>query len=84
MQESMYQLGEQWRAYQTDFVDPTLLGNFVDNHDNARFMNDATDTSLYKGALAWVMLTDGIPMLVTTLSFLCYVCCFFSIYVYTK
>jgi alpha-amylase len=61
-QESMYQLGDQWRAYYKDFADPTLLGNFVDNHDNARFMNDATDTSLYQGALGWVMLSDGIPM----------------------
>jgi len=38
------------------------LGTFSDNHDNARFLAAQSDTSLYMGALAWVVLSDGIPM----------------------
>jgi len=37
------------------------LGTFSDNHDNARFLAAQSDTSLYMGALAWVVLSDGIP-----------------------
>jgi alpha-amylase len=61
-QQSMYQLGTQWRASYDNFADPTLLGTFSDNHDNARFMNGCSDSGLYKGALAWVILSDGIPI----------------------
>lgn len=29
-----------------NFTDPTLLGNFLDNHDNARFESFVTDASV--------------------------------------
>ncbi len=45
------------------FPDPTTLGNFIDNHDNERFLNDTSDTALLKNALAWVILSRGIPIL---------------------
>lgn len=44
-----------------NFTDPTLLGSFLNNHDNARFESIVTDTSLIKNAQAYPLVTDGIP-----------------------
>ncbi|WVR07490.1 hypothetical protein IAU60_004532 [Kwoniella sp. DSM 27419] len=43
------------------FSDPTLLGNFLNNHDNARFESTVKDSSLIKNAHAYPFVTDGIP-----------------------
>ncbi|OCF37928.1 alpha-amylase [Kwoniella heveanensis CBS 569] len=45
----------------SSFEDPTLLGNFLNNHDNPRFESTVTDTSLIKNAHAYPFVTDGIP-----------------------
>ncbi|GAW15883.1 hypothetical protein ANO14919_053050 [Xylariales sp. No.14919] len=44
------------------FPDPTALGTFLDNHDNARWLNSKNDVSLIKNALAYVILSRGIPI----------------------
>lgn len=44
------------------FPDPTALGTFLDNHDNPRWLNQKNDQSLLKNALAFVMLSRGIPI----------------------
>ena len=44
------------------FADPTALGTFLDNHDNARWLNAVGDTTLFKNALAFVILARGIPI----------------------
>lgn len=44
------------------FPDPTALGTFLDNHDNARWLNQKNDVSLLKNALAYVILSRGIPI----------------------
>lgn len=44
------------------FPDPTALGTFLDNHDNARWLNTKGDTQLLKNALAYVILARGIPI----------------------
>ncbi|KFA73918.1 hypothetical protein S40288_00933 [Stachybotrys chartarum IBT 40288] len=44
------------------FPDPTTLGTFFDNHDNARWLNQRNDVSLLKNALAYVILARGIPI----------------------
>ena len=44
------------------FPDPTLLGTFIDNHDNPRFLNVKNDKSLLKNALAFTILGRGIPI----------------------
>ncbi|WVQ81856.1 hypothetical protein IAT38_003983 [Cryptococcus sp. DSM 104549] len=41
--------------------DPTLLGSFLDNHDNPRFESYVSDASLIKNAHAYPFVTDGIP-----------------------
>lgn len=45
------------------FSDPAALASFLDNHDNARWLNQKGDTSLLKNALAFVILSRGIPII---------------------
>ncbi|KAF2458617.1 alpha-amylase [Lineolata rhizophorae] len=42
--------------------DPTLLCTFAENHDVARFASLTSDLSLAKNILAFVLLSDGIPI----------------------
>ncbi|KAL2835119.1 glycoside hydrolase superfamily [Aspergillus cavernicola] len=44
-------------------ADSTLLGNFIDNHDNPRFASYTNDMSLAKNVAAFVILSDGIPII---------------------
>ncbi|EIW67260.1 hypothetical protein TREMEDRAFT_33638 [Tremella mesenterica DSM 1558] len=43
------------------FPDPTLLGVFVDNHDNPRMASYTSDTALIANAHAFPFVVDGIP-----------------------
>ncbi|KAF2871480.1 glycoside hydrolase superfamily [Massariosphaeria phaeospora] len=43
--------------------DASLLGTFFENHDNARFPAATQDLSLVKNALAFTIMSDGIPIL---------------------
>lgn len=43
--------------------DTTLLGSFLENHDNPRFPAYTPDYSLAKNAVAFTMLADGIPII---------------------
>lgn len=42
--------------------DVTLLGSFLENHDNPRFPSLTSDISLAKNAIGFAMLADGIPI----------------------
>ncbi|SPN99230.1 related to alpha-amylase A precursor [Cephalotrichum gorgonifer] len=44
------------------FPDPAALGTFMDNHDNARWLNQKNDWTLLKNCLAYVILSRGIPI----------------------
>ncbi|RDW88123.1 hypothetical protein BP6252_00155 [Coleophoma cylindrospora] len=46
----------------SDCLDTTLLGSFLENHDNPRFPSLTSDISLTKNAIAFTMLQDGIPI----------------------
>jgi len=46
----------------SDCSDTTLLGSFLENHDNPRFPNLTSDTSLAQNAIGCAMLADGIPI----------------------
>ena len=61
-QGSMRALGAQWRAGLAAWANVSLLGVFADNHDNARFLSQQSDVGLYRAALAYSMLSDGIPI----------------------
>ncbi|KAK4615785.1 Alpha-amylase A type-3 [Fulvia fulva] len=43
--------------------DTTLLGNFIENHDNPRFPSITQDPVLLVNALSFAMLNDGIPII---------------------
>lgn len=47
----------------SDCADTTLLGSFLENHDNPRFPSYTSDYSLDKNAVAFTMLADGIPII---------------------
>ncbi|KAJ4376926.1 hypothetical protein N0V86_006364 [Didymella sp. IMI 355093] len=47
----------------SSFPDPAALGTFLDNHDNPRWLNQKNDQTLLKNALAFVILSRGIPIL---------------------
>ncbi len=42
--------------------DTTLLGTFLENHDNPRFPSLTSDTALDQNAIAFAMLADGVPI----------------------
>lgn len=44
------------------FPDPAALGTFLDNHDNERWLSVKDDTTLLQNALAYVILSRGIPI----------------------
>lgn len=46
----------------SDCADTTLLGSFMENHDNPRFPSYTSDMSLAKNAIAFTILADGIPI----------------------
>ena len=43
--------------------DPSLLGTFIENHDNPRFPSLTHDTTLDKNVVAFTILADGIPII---------------------
>ncbi|KAJ5622772.1 hypothetical protein N7490_011377 [Penicillium lividum] len=47
----------------SDCADPTLLGNFIENHDNPRFASYTSDYSQAKNVISFVFLSDGIPII---------------------
>ncbi|CAG8089704.1 unnamed protein product [Penicillium olsonii] len=47
----------------SDCADPTLLGNFIENHDNPRFPSYTSDFSQAKNVISFLFLSDGIPII---------------------
>lgn len=47
----------------SECADTTLLGSFMENHDNPRFPSYTPDISLAKNAIAFTVLADGIPII---------------------
>jgi alpha-amylase len=47
----------------SDCADTTLLGSFMENHDQPRFASYTSDMSLAKNAIAFTILADGIPII---------------------
>ena len=60
--QSMWNLEVRWEQNQQYFKDVSLLGNFIDNHDFARFLNGNRDASMARNALAYVLFSQGIPI----------------------
>ena len=44
------------------FKDPSVLGVFVENHDNPRFLNKCRDWKKFKNAIIFSLFYEGIPV----------------------
>lgn len=54
---SMRQFESTLQAVSRSFKDPSVLGVFVNNHDNARFLNNNYNIPKFKNAIAFGLLT---------------------------
>ena len=59
---SMREIKSRWDSINANFRNPDVLGLFVDNHDNARFLSGNGDWRLFKSALAFALTARGIPI----------------------
>ncbi|KAI4851886.1 putative alpha-amylase [Aureobasidium sp. EXF-8846] len=59
---SMAALSQGVETMKSTCKDVTLLGSFLENHDNVRFASLTPDLALAKNAIAFAMLADGIPI----------------------
>ena len=62
-QMSMKNLWNQHTGNFEDCQDTTLLGTFNENQDQPRLANYTDDVALLKNALAFTLLSDGIPII---------------------
>ena len=60
--QSFRQIHDMLGNYQTSFHDVTILGTFIDNHDNPRFLSIQQDRKMYEAAITFVLMTQGIPI----------------------
>ena len=44
------------------YKEPSYNGNWVDNHDNPRFLNQCNDKRLFRNAIVFNLFYEGIPM----------------------
>jgi len=61
--QTMYELQSINEEYQSYFSDLSLLGTFIDNHDNQRFLYIQNDYKLYQNAIVYTLLGEGIPII---------------------
>ena len=57
----MGRLVSMLKVVQSRCKDPTLMGTFIENHDNPRFPSLTSDASRNKNVIAFTLLADGIP-----------------------
>jgi len=62
-QNSMNELQSMNQQYASTIPDVGLLGTFIDNHDNARFLNLQSDYKLYMNAITYTLMSEGIPII---------------------
>ena len=60
---SMYELKQILESESAKINDVNALGNFIDNHDTARFLSVSKSKSLLKAALTFSFFAPGIPIL---------------------
>ncbi|KAJ5915678.1 alpha-amylase [Penicillium verhagenii] len=59
---SISDLYDMIKSVADDCSDPTLLGNFIENHDNPRFAYYTSDYSQAKNVASFIFFSDGIPI----------------------
>lgn len=60
---NLFALAEAMLGVQAQCKDVSLLGSFMENHDNPRFPNATADIVLAANAISYTMLADGIPII---------------------
>lgn len=58
----MYNIRSRYAQEASTFRDIDALGVFVDNHDNARFLNGNSNTQRFKNALVFSVTSRGVPI----------------------
>ncbi len=58
-EHSMYEFESKFQDINKNFKDPSVLGVFVDNHDNARFLNSQQNQQRFKSALVFALLVSN-------------------------
>ena len=61
--QSMLKLKEYWDKSRNKYKDPTVLGVFIDNHDNTRFLNETNNKKSLDNASVFTVFFEGIPVL---------------------
>jgi alpha-amylase len=59
---SMRNIENYWFNTRKIFPDPSILGVFVENHDNPRFLNMCGDRKKFKNASIFSIFYEGIPV----------------------
>jgi len=60
-EKTMYGIRNRFNDENGKFKDVDALGVFVDNHDNARFLNGMGDHTKFSSAIIFALTTRGIP-----------------------
>ena len=61
-QRSMQTIHHYFKTSKNLWVDQSLLGVFIDNHDMSRFLNLTNNTAAFKAALTFSIMSVGIPV----------------------
>jgi alpha-amylase len=62
-QQSFTELQSLSEAMPDKFSDTSVLGSFLGNHDNPRFLNARNDRAAYRNALLHMLFNPGIPII---------------------
>lgn len=60
---SMSALADMVNTIKSSAKDSTLLGTFMENHDNPRFPSYTSDMAQAQNAIAFTLLADGVPII---------------------
>jgi len=58
---SMYEIRTLYQQEDAVFQNVDILGSFMDNHDNARFLSHTNNIAAFKSAITFAMTARGIP-----------------------
>ena len=57
----MFEIRELYKSEELYFSNVDILGSFIDNHDNARFLSKTKNWAAFKSAITFAMTARGIP-----------------------
>lgn len=59
----MYNINSTLNGYKQNLADVNLVGSFIGNQDQPRFLNQNDDIIAFKSALTWILMSEGIPII---------------------